>query len=129
MKAPASAKVIETPTSTYWFDEGIMYIVTQKGPQLPFEKQKQQTDDFIKSLNGKPICAVIDVTNASQPSKETREYNTRALPQIFKAIAFVTHSAVGKMLAHLYFNFKPLPFPAKVFSSEEEAIEWIKTQV
>ncbi|MGZ3882839.1 MAG: DUF7793 family protein [Bacteroidia bacterium] len=129
MKPPKSAEVFETPTSTYWFEDGILYAVTRKSEPLPFETQKQQTEAFIKKLNGKKICAVIDVTNASQTSKETREYNLKALPEIFKAMAFITHNAVGKMLAHLYFGFNPLPLPAKVFSNEEEAIEWIKKQV
>jgi hypothetical protein len=128
MEPSKSAEVFKTPTSTYWFNDGILFIVSKKGPELPLEEQKKQTEAFRQKLDGKKICAIIDVTNASPSSKETREYSTKVLPELFKAIAFVTRSAVGKMMAHLYFGFKPLPFPAKVFSNEKDALEWIKKQ-
>jgi len=126
MKAPDSAEIFETPASTYWFDKEVLFVIAKNAPPLPMQEQVKQTEEFKKKLGGKKICAIMDVTEAAASSRETREYNTRELPTMFKAIAFITRSALGRMLAHLFLGMKPMSFPVKVFSNEQDAREWIK---
>lgn len=129
MKPPESAQVFESATSKFWYEDGILCAITQKAPSQPFEEHKKRMEEFRKSLDGKKICAIIDITNSSVTSSENREYNHDMLPQIFKAIAFVTSTALGKMLVNLYLGMQPSPFPTKVFSNEKDAKEWIKQHV
>jgi len=126
MKPPESAQVFETATSTYWYDEGILCAITQKAPAQPFEEHKKRMDEFKNSLKGEKICAIIDITNSSVTSAENREYNHQVLPGIFKAIAFITSTALGRMLVNLYLGMQPSAFPTKVFSNEKDAKEWIR---
>jgi hypothetical protein len=126
MEPPGSAEVIETPTSRYWFDEGILYVVGKKAPALPLAEQKKLTEAFKKKLDGKKICGVMDVSNSSPTSKEAREYNSKEIPEMFKAIAFIARNPVGRMIANVYLGFKPFSFPSKVFSNEEDARKWIR---
>src|SRR3954471_8495556 len=109
MQPPSSAKINETPGSISWFEDDILYVVTKRGPMEPVENRKKQTDEFIRNLKGKKLCAIIDVTNSSPSNRESREYNTLILPQIFHAIAFIATTALGKMLVNLYLGMKPLP--------------------
>ncbi len=125
MKAPDHTKVVETTTSKYWFEGDLLYVVSKKAPQPGMETLIKETEAFKKNMNGKLVCAIIDVTNASPSSKETREYSTKQLPTIFKAIAFIIKNPLSRMLAHLYMGVKPLPFPVKMCSDEKEAHHWI----
>lgn len=126
MVPPKSAVVTETKTSTYWFDEeGILYVIG-KNENSPFEERKKQTEEFIRMLNGKKICAIMDITQSPPSTREIREYNLKMLPQIFKCAAFVTSSVLGRMLVNLYLGISPLPFPAKIFATEQEAHAWIR---
>lgn len=129
MKAPESAEIFETATSKYWFEEGFLCAITKKAPAPPFETVKEQIEKFKKQLDGKKICAVIDITNASPSSREAREHNTKVLPELFKAIAFITGTPLGRIMATMYLGMKPPPFPTKVFSNEEDAKKWIRTQL
>jgi hypothetical protein len=126
MKPSDPSKVFETPTSTYWFEGEILFVIGKKGPELSLEEQKRLTKDFIKKLDGKKICAVMDVTNTSPSSREAREYNAKVIPEIFKAVAFIARNPVGRMLANVYLAFKPFEFAHKVFSNEDDAVKWIR---
>jgi hypothetical protein len=126
MTPPESAEVFETENSKYWFVGDLLYIVSKPGPEPDLEVQKKRTEDFKKMLGGKKVCAIVDISNASPSSKKSREYNTIELPNIFKAMAFVTKNPLSRMLASLYLGMKPLPFPVKMCSNEEEAHKWIQ---
>jgi len=125
MTPPASAEVFSTANNSYWYEGALLCIVTHKAPALPFDEQKKRSEAFKSALNGKKICAVIDITNSSITSSESREYNQRVLPEIFKAIAFVSQNALGKMLVNLYLGMQSPPFPIKVFSNDKDAKAWI----
>ncbi len=126
MEPSNSAEVIETENSKYWFENDILYVVQKKGPALSMETRVKRTEDFKKKLAGKKICSIMDITNTSPSSREARDYNTKELPTIFKAIAFISNSPMGRMLAHLYLGFKPMQFPVKMFANRQDAEEWIK---
>jgi hypothetical protein len=38
----------------------------------------------------------------------------------------ITTSPVSKMIANLFFGFKPPSYPVKMFTNKEEAVSWIK---
>jgi hypothetical protein len=126
MEPSKTAEVFETSTSRYWFENNLLFVIGKQGPQPPLEEQKKLTEDFIKKLNGKKICAVMDVTHSSAAPRESREYTSKMMPQMFTAIAFIAKNPVGRMLANLYFSFNPFPFEHKVFSNDEDALKWIR---
>jgi hypothetical protein len=122
---PDSAEIFENENSKYWFDNGILYVISKKGKQLPLSEYKKRTDEFIEKMNGKKVCAIMDISDSTPMSPEAREHNQKTLPQIFKAIAFITRTALGRMLINLYLGLKPSPFPTKVFSNEKDALKWL----
>lgn len=124
---PHNAVVTEWPTSSIWFDEdGILCMITKKGPVQTLEQAKAEHVEFKKLLKGKMVCMLIDVTNASESSRETRDYAARELPNYVKALALLSGSAIGKMLAKLFITIKIQPYPTKVFANEKDAKTWLK---
>jgi hypothetical protein len=55
-----------------------------------------------------------------------RDYVAEVLPDIAIAVAIISRSAVGKMVANLFFSIKKQPHPVKMFNDEREAKEWLK---
>jgi hypothetical protein len=126
LQPPENTKVYETSNSRYWFEEDVLYVISKKGRPDP-KVEAQELSDFKKLLGGKKVYGIMDVSEASSESKESRERNTRELPLLFHAIAFIVKNPVTRMLAHLYLGIKPLQFPVKMCSSKKEAQEWIKS--
>ncbi len=127
MIPPQNVKVIEFPTSTMWFDEhGILCSISKKVPQQTVEEAKKTMEDFIKLTGGKKVCLLSDSTDSTPSDKEMRDYIAEVIPEIAKAVAVISRSAVGKMVANLFFSIKKQPYPVKMFDSETEAKEWLK---
>ncbi|MFL5729573.1 MAG: hypothetical protein ACJ75J_08830, partial [Cytophagaceae bacterium] len=104
MTPPANANVIDWPSSILWFDEdGILYSVSKKVPPQSMEEVKKTMEDFYKLLDGKKVCMLVDVTHSQETSRELRDYAAQEFPKFTKAIAMVSESALGKMLANLFF--------------------------
>ena len=127
MQPPENVKIYDWSTSTFWFDEdGIFCAISKKTPPQTLEESKKSVDDLMKVIGEKKICMLIDVTNSGESTKEVRDYAAVEFPKFIKAIAMVSKSALGKMLANLFFSIKSQPYPTKMFNDENEARQWLK---
>ncbi|MBL7919943.1 MAG: STAS/SEC14 domain-containing protein [Bacteroidia bacterium] len=124
---PKNTKIKDWGTSTTWFDEdGILCSISKKGAPHTLEDTKKRFDEFKKVIGNKKICMLVDVTNTNESTREIRNYAAEELPKIVKAIAMVSTSAVGKMLANLFFTLKTQPYPTKMFNNEKDAKKWLQ---
>lgn len=128
MQPPANTKIYDTPSSTFWFDEdGIICSIQKKIVVQPtLDEVKEQLEFFKMLLGDKKVCMLIDVTNSVESSRENRDYAANEFPKFVKAIAMVSKSALGKMLANLFFTLKTQPYPTKMFNDVPTAKEWLK---
>ena len=126
MRPPNNANIIEFPTSIMWWDEGILCSVAKKAPQQTVEEVKKTIEEFKKITGGKKVCLLSDSTDSSPANKEMRDFAAEVIPEIVKAIAIISRSAVGKMAANLFFSIKKQSYPVKMFTDENEAKEWLK---
>ncbi len=116
MVPPKDATLIDWPTSISWFDEnGIFCSVSKKAPAQTLEETKKIMDDLYRILDGKKICMLIDVTNSGESTRETREFAAQEFPKFIKAIAMISNSQLGKMMANMFFNMKKQPYPTRMF--------------
>ena len=126
MVIPENIELFHFPTSTMWFDEnGILCSIAKKVPQQTLEEAKETMIDFIKITGGKKVCLLSDSTDSAPVNKEMRDYVAEVLPNVAKAVAIISRSAVGKMAANLFFSLKKQPYPVKMFNDEAEAKEWL----
>ncbi len=127
MLVPKNAEIYDTPTSIFWFDEnGIICAVIKNIKTPTLEDAIENVEDFKKVIGERKVCLLIDVTNSAESSKEIRDYAANEFPKFVKAIALLSQSAFGKMLANLFFTIKSQPYPTKMFTDEKEAKEWLK---
>jgi hypothetical protein len=131
MEIPANVKTIDWETSIIWFDEdGIMYSMPKPGAKpedLTREQSQKRLDDFKTMVGNKKICMILETnSNSKPPKKEDRDFIAQQLEDVTKAMALISTSPLSRMIANLFFGLKPPTYPAKFFSNEKEAKEWIK---
>jgi hypothetical protein len=127
MKPPLNVKVYDWSSSTFWFDEdGILCSISKKTAPQTMEQVIKEIDEFKRIIGDKKVCMLADVTNSSESTREVRNYAAIELPKIIKAIAMISNSALGKMLANLFLSIKSQPYPTKMFNDEAEARQWLK---
>ena len=127
ISSPKNAVVHDLHTSTVWFDEdGILWSVSKKVPQPSIEENKEILKMFEKITGGKKVCMLADVTNTTESTREMREWAAEELPKLVKAVAMVSDSALGKMLANMFFRLKTQPYPVKMFNDVDSALKWLK---
>lgn len=127
MVPPDNLKIYTTPTSSFWLDEnGILCSVAKKAPPQTMEEARKSLELILTVTGGKKVCFLSDSTNSSAANKEMRDFAAEAIPQIAKAIAVLSKSALGKMSANLFFALKKQPYPVRFFDNENEAKEWLK---
>jgi hypothetical protein len=127
MKIPNNLDVFELQSSTIWFDEnGILCSIAKKVPSHTVEEAKKSLVELVKITNGQKVCMLSDSTNAASANKDVRDYVATVLPDVVKAVAIISQSALGKMAANLFFSIKKQPYPVKIFNEETEAKEWLK---
>ncbi|MEX0685923.1 MAG: STAS/SEC14 domain-containing protein [Balneolales bacterium] len=131
MKPPPDTELIDFPGSILWFDkeDGFMCAISKKKPPSTIEDIKKSLKNFKEIMGDDRICILIDVTNASEMSREGREYVAKEFPKLFKAIAMISGSVFGKMVANLFFTIKTQPYPTKMFTDEKEARKWLRQYV
>lgn len=126
MNAPDNTKIFEGELAIFWFDENDILCAYAKNTPRSLEKQKQNYA-FIREITGnKKVCLLSDITSASPQDKKTRDYSAGELPNVFKAMALISKSPLGKFIANMFVALKNQPIPIKMFATEEEAKEWLK---
>ena len=76
-------------------------------------------------VGNRKICIIADITNISLTTPDVRNLIAAELPKATRAVAILSGSAIGKMMANLFFSLKPQPFPVKIFDDETAARKWL----
>ncbi len=130
MEIPENVKTYTMSSSTIWFDEeGILFSVPKPGkpPELSKEEILKELDQFKEIVGHKKVCMVSEANPESRPpTKSERDFIAEQINGIVKAMAIITTSPLSRMIANLFFGLKPPPYPAKMFSNEKDAVEWIR---
>ena len=130
MEIPKHLKTYDLTSSTVWFnEEGILF--SKPKPDAPVSPSNEEIKVDMDRLRGiignRKVCLVGESNpNSKPPKKEQRDYIADEISSITKAMALVASSPVSRMLANLFFSFKPPNYPIKMFSTEAEAVSWIR---
>ncbi len=126
MQAPDNVKIYEGELADFWFDDfGILCAVSKKVPRT-IEKQKANYALIREITGNKRVCLLADNTVTYIQDDKTREFSAREMPELFKAMAVISHTVMGKAAAHLFQYFHGQPIPIRSFDNETEAKEWLK---
>ncbi len=96
-----------------------------QGPRTMDEIMEDMTK--VRSFIGEgKVCIIVESNSKSQsPPREHRDAVADALGSVTKAMAIVSSSPLSRMIANLFFSFKPPVYPMKLFSNVQHARAWI----
>ncbi len=125
IKPPAGKQIFEGEIATYWLDNGIL-VSLSKSPKRTIVNITENIALVKRITNNKKIPLLIYLSNSPIPDKETREFVTRQLPNVYTAMAMVSKPGLAKFIVNFLFKLKPPPIPMKNFTDDKEAKEWLK---
>jgi hypothetical protein len=130
LRVPEGAKTLKIANAILWFEGEVLYSRPTEGDFVMQTREEMAADvERMKIFIGnKKVCMIAESHPKSEsPRKEDRDYIAQQLEEIIKAIAIITPNAVSRMVANLFFLFKPPSFPTKMFVNVSDAKIWLET--
>jgi len=123
IEIPKDAKIIKMKSNTIWFDkDGVLYAIPNEHipVQQSMEEIKIEMDRFRKIIGEKKVCIIIESdSKSSSPPKNQRDFIANEINSVTKAMAIISSSPLSRMVANLFFSFKPPAYPFKMFANEK----------
>jgi len=127
MKPPSNTKTFESELAVFWFDDdGILYAQSKEVKQRTLQMQIDSYEIIKKMSGNKKVCLLADTTSGSTQDREIRDYVAKEMSNVFKAMAVISGSHVGRFIAKLFISLKQPPIPIRMFEKESEAKKWLK---
>ena len=119
---------IVTRVSRIWLGEdGIIRVIHFPGAKLTLENAKDSMAAYQKLNKGKRRPIFIDIKTLKDFSREARQYFAgEYAAKASLAAAIIVGSPVSRVLGNFYLGISNPILPTRIFSSEDEALEWLK---
>ena len=126
MTPPPDAKVYDTELASFWLDdEGILNSIS-RSPTRTIANTTENFEMVKRITNNQKVPLLIYLSKSAVPDKATRAFVSRELPNVYKAMAMISKSGLGKVIMNILFGIKPPVIPMKTFSDEGEARQWLR---
>ena len=119
---------IHTRIGKVWLsDDGILQQEHVPNTEITLQDAKELTNAYVKLSNGKPRPVLVYMQGVKSVTREARQYfGEHITPQNMIAVALLSNSPVTNVIGSFFLRFHKTDSPVKLFSSETEALKWIK---
>lgn len=118
----------EAMTAKFWLiygDDGILRVKPRPNAEVDLDDVILYFENADRLTEGQKVPVLVDSTEPYTTSKRGQQYSAQRSHNRI-ATAVVTTSTITNMLTNTYVSvFKPAS-PIRLFTSETEAIEWLK---
>ncbi len=122
-------KIHQHPLATLWVDnDGILHKISKNTPRT-VENVTDLYSLIRRTTQGKKVCAMIEVSHETASGPEVRDVLKKEIPQTFTAVALITNTHIGQMVATMTSVLTPVYVPTGVFNEEPKAEEWLKERI
>ncbi|MCH2042766.1 MAG: hypothetical protein MK212_01380 [Saprospiraceae bacterium] len=75
-----------------------------------------------------PIASLMDIRSVKGSSQEVRDFMSQepSIKESTIAVAFWVDSGISRTLGNIFLKFHQPPYPAKLFTDRDKAIDWLK---
>jgi hypothetical protein len=124
-----SDEIFTSRASTFRLrDDGITHAVTLPDVFETLEDAKENIATVSRINQGKPVPVLADIRAGRGIDRETREYYSSKEGLVStRALALLVESPFTRVMANFFIGINKPPVPTRLFTSEEEAIAWLKT--
>jgi hypothetical protein len=119
----------ETASGTkLWLGEdGIVRIIHIPGAEVTLENAKETMAAYLKVYKGKRRALLVDTKTMKSIAREARKYYAGPeAAKVASAVALIVATPVSRVLGNFYIGLSNPHLPSRLFSSEDEALEWLK---
>ncbi|MBD3639018.1 MAG: hypothetical protein HUJ25_16810 [Crocinitomicaceae bacterium] len=112
---------------TWVGDDGIVRTKVKNGAEIELEDAIENS----RVVNGFQIAEkfpiIVDTGQIKSMSKEARDFfSLRNRESKVNSIAIIRNKVIGNMIANFFIGLNKPAVPVKLFSREQEAVEWCK---
>ena len=127
----ATEVALETRTHRFWLrPEGYLYCKIKEEAEINYTDAVASIEAIAKITGNMALPVFCDARQLKSASKEAREYYAGVEAQKnLKAAAILIGSPLTKSVVNFFLLFNKPPYPIKMFTSEEEALQWIKKSI
>ena len=125
------SKEIQTSTGRLWLDDahGILRFDYARGSVITITQARENLD-AIKAFvaSGKRYPLLVDVTKCKSVDRDARGvFGGPEAKNTIAALALLSKTPIGNIIANFYISLHVVDaVPRKLFTSEREAIAWLK---
>ncbi len=117
----------KTRNATIWLGEdGIVRAVYVSGARETIDDAIEDSAMQDRAAQGEKKPILVDMSGLKNMDRGAREYFAKESAKITTAAALLVDTPVSKVLGNLLIGLNRLSHPVKLFTSEAEAIEWLK---
>ena len=129
MEIPKNKNVIETNAFFTWLaDDDILVTVVKPGAEISLKDAQENSAAVCKLANKNVYPLLVDQNQIKSIPKEARSYFGAAdRNRNANFIAILIDSPVSRMIGNFFIGLDKPTAPTKLFTSENEAIEWLKS--
>jgi hypothetical protein len=128
MTGVETLKTIDLPKATlYWRSDKVLKIVIKPKSHITLQDSIEIFQNMMKFSSGKKDMLVVTIAGEeSTNDHEVREFaNSDECSKYTKGEAVVVHSVAHKLLINFALKFYKPKRAMKMFTNEDEAIEWL----
>jgi hypothetical protein len=108
-------------------DDGICRIIHVPDAEVTLEDAQETMAAYKKIYNGRKLPLLIDTKTMRSLSREARHYYAgEEAASCASAAAIIVGTPVSKVLGNFYIGLSNPHLPSRLFTSEEEALTWLK---
>lgn len=124
----AMGEVIETRNAKVWLgDDGIIRSLQKHGAEETLDTAKENIAAILKVSKGKKRPLLVDMVAQKSITFEAREfYSDEARGSEGSALALLVGSPVSRVIGSVMIRISKPVLPIKLFTSEGDAIEWLR---
>jgi hypothetical protein len=122
------SEAITTRVSKVWLGEdGIARVIHVPGAEVTLEAAKETMAAYLKIYKGKRRPLFVDTKTMRSLAREARQfYAGEEAAKVANAVALIVATPVSRVLGNFYLGISKPHLPSRLFSSEEEALNWLK---
>jgi hypothetical protein len=106
---------------------GIFVTVPKSGLRLELEGARDTIAQLATIAGGRKRPVLVDMRPMSSMSREARRHLIGEEAQrIFCAVALLVDSPLSRVLGNFFLGLNRPPYPARLFTSERLAVEWLE---
>lgn len=121
-------EVIETRTANLWLGrDGILRVINKPNVEVTVEDAFENVETANKLMGERRRPTLVDIKTVLTVEREARKYY--AEENLSLAQALIISSPLSKVIGNFFLGLNKASCPMKLFTSEEDAINWLQGYV